>query len=112
MDKNKSTKNGVEAVNLCIKFAYNADFEEFARMLHGRAFSDQYVKAKFANMRSNFARYWGSLDAANRCRFMDAAIARAEEQAREEGEDYELYKVTVDREGDGAVPDFERSAEA
>jgi hypothetical protein len=39
-------------------------------------------------------------------------IAYCGPQAREEGEDYELYKVTVDREGDGAVPDFERSAEA
>ena len=82
MTKKQKTKDGVEAVNICIQFAYNADFEEFARMLHGRAFSDQYVKAKFANMRSEFARYWGSLDAANRCRFMDAAIARAEGHAK------------------------------
>ena len=39
-------------------------------------------------------------------------IAYCGPQTREEGEDYELYKVTVDREGDGAVPDFELSAEA
>ncbi len=80
MDKKKSTKDGVEAVNTCIQFAYNADGEEFARRIYGRPFNDNYVKAKFATMRSDFARYWGSLDTANRCRFMDAAIARAEAQ--------------------------------
>ena len=83
MTKKKSTKEGVEAVNTCIKFAYNVDGEEFARMIYGRAFDNQYVKAKFANMRSDFARYWGSLDTSNRHRFVDAAIARAEEQKAE-----------------------------
>jgi hypothetical protein len=79
----KKQKEGVEAVNTCIQFAYNADGEEFAQRIYGRAFDDQYVKAKFANMRSDFARYWGSLDTYNRHRFMDAAIARAEEQKAE-----------------------------
>ena len=80
MSKKQNTKDGVEAINTCIKFAYNADGEEFARMIYGRAFDNQYVKAKFANMRSDFARYWGSLDTSNRHRFMDAATARAEAQ--------------------------------
>ena len=87
MTKKKSTKEGVEAVNICIQFAYNADVEEFARAIYGRAFNDSfsevyqgYVKKKFANMRSDFARYWGSLDTSNRHRFMDAATARAEAQ--------------------------------
>jgi len=74
------TEEGVEAVNACIKFAYNADGEEFARMIYGRAFDNGYVKEKFATMRSDFARYWGSLDTSNRHRFMDAATARAEAQ--------------------------------
>ena len=30
MTKKQKTKDGVEAVNICIKFAYNADGEEFA----------------------------------------------------------------------------------
>ena len=80
----KKQKEGVEAVNTCIKFAYNADGEEFSRMMHGRhhfnAINNGYVREKFALMRSDFARYWGSLDTSNRCRFMDAATARAEAQ--------------------------------
>ena len=81
MTKKKSTKEGVEAINTCIQFAYNTDGEEFARMIYGRAFDNGYVKEKFATMRSDFARYWGSLDTSNRHRFMDAATARAEAQA-------------------------------
>lgn len=80
MTKKQKTKEGVEAVNACIKFAYNADGEEFARAIYGRAFDNGYVREKFATMRSDFARYWGSLDTSNRHRFMDAAIARAEAQ--------------------------------
>ena len=75
-----TTRESVEAIDACIKFAYNADGEEFARMIYGRAFDNGYVKEKFAIMRSDFARYWGSLDNSNRHRFMDAAIARAELQ--------------------------------
>ena len=77
------TEEGVEAVNACIKFAYNADGEEFARMIYGRAFDDGYVKEKFAIMRSDFGRYWGSLDTSNQHRFMDAAILRLERVFRD-----------------------------
>jgi hypothetical protein len=87
MSKKQNTNDGVEAINTCIQFAYNADGEEFARMMHGRhhfnAINNGYVREKFALMRSDFARYWGSLDTSNRHRFMDAAIARAEEQKAE-----------------------------
>lgn len=74
--------DNVLAVDAVVRFAYNAELDEFREALYPKA-TDNYVLEKFKAMQKSFTGFWGALDDANRERFVAAALARRARTVRD-----------------------------
>lgn len=73
-------QQAVTAVTAAMKFAYNADFEEFVEV-YGGAPEDaedrrSYLLDKYKMMKEDLGYFIGQLDAAHRERFVELALQR------------------------------------
>lgn len=67
--------NEVLAVDAAVRFAYNAELDEFREAMYPKATED-YVLSKYKAMQKSFTAFWGTLDEAHRQKFVEAALAR------------------------------------
>jgi hypothetical protein len=65
----------VLAVDAAVRFAYNAELDEFKAAMCPKATED-YAMSKYKMMQKSLTAFWGALDEANRQKFVEAALAR------------------------------------
>lgn len=68
-------KQGAKVAKALMRFAYNADHDEFAEAVYGRK-RDSYTLEKFKLMQDSLTSYLGALDEAHLAAFVEAALDR------------------------------------
>ena len=72
----------IRAVDAAVRFAYNAEFDEFKAALFPKA-TEGYAMEKYRRMQASFAGFWGALDEQNRERLIEAALDRRARTVRD-----------------------------